>query len=62
MEDDVERRDEVHGREHARHHVLAVHEELPARRNADQLKRNAKLDRNNRNAVEDLEQEEPLRL
>lgn len=60
VEDDVQKRNEVHGREHCRHSVQTVGVREPIRSDADQHERNAQLDRDDGCTVKDLEEEEIL--
>ena len=60
LEDDVEQGDKVHQREHSYTSVKAVHEVLHRTRHTDQHARDTRFDEDDRDAKEDLEEEEPL--
>lgn len=60
VENDDEKRDNVHDNEHAGGHPKGDDEAFLTARNSNLHQRDTKLDWHNGNAVEDLEEEEPL--
>lgn len=60
LENDVQQSNQVHGREHAADDVEAIDVGLPSGGNTHQHERDTELDRNDRGAVENFEEKEPL--